>query len=339
MKPAGTSKRRARVNPRETVIAPTQNAKAALGLLSPGDSISMITKGQFSLLDLIFAVLDQTGPAHVIFSTWTMGIRDAERAAQLLEDGRITSLRFLVDRSFPTRQPDYARRVEALFGAGAFVLSRVHAKFAVILPPTGLAVTIRSSMNLNANERWEQADVDVDAGLAAFYAGLVEELGGAVPAGLDTSEAAIQAGLDGWTRSDLRASVAPPVSPMVVTRTMAADAGAEAADGATEDRDVAYWRTSLRDIESWLAGSLEDRSWTATAQLAAKRNEAHRELGMALAAIDQRAAEMAARELAEREPEAVFSAVLETARELPPDLRDRLLAALAHEPSLRVVAG
>ena len=59
-------------------------------------------------------------------------------------------------------------------------------------------------MNLNRNTRWEQADIDVDAGLCAFYAGLVDELGSRLPDGLDASEHAIEQSMSGDWPSRLR---------------------------------------------------------------------------------------------------------------------------------------
>ena len=139
--------------------APVQTAADTIGILEHGVSMLGITKGQFSLLALIRAILDQTGPADLILSTWTFGIRDAEMAAWLLEAKTIRSLRFLVDRSFQGRSPRYLARLRELFGPECIVLSRVHAKFCTIRNDAwDLAVT--SSMNLNDNPRWEHFTID-----------------------------------------------------------------------------------------------------------------------------------------------------------------------------------
>lgn len=294
-------------------MAPVERASLALGALRPGDSVSMITKGQFSMLDLLMAVIEQTGPAHVVISTWTMGIRDAERAEDLLRRRSILSLRMLVDRSFPTRQPKYAAQVLARFGPDAFVLSRVHAKFAVVLG-ADLSVCVRGSMNLNTNPRWEQADVDVDAGLCAFYAGLVTDLGGVVPAGLDATEAAVQAGLDRCGDSSLR--IAPPVNavPVDAAQSMGAMALAHAPLARTD-----YWTDTLGEITSYIAGAVEDRSWTAVAQLTAKRNEIMREL-------EARAAVAASDAFADADEAALEIALVDALCALPEQQRASVLA-------------
>lgn len=91
-------------------------ARDVVALLEPGCGVTAVTAGQWSMIDAIQALLDFTGPSAITISTWTMGIRDAERAAWLMECGRIKSLRLLVDRSFPVRQPAYAKRIQERFG-------------------------------------------------------------------------------------------------------------------------------------------------------------------------------------------------------------------------------
>ena len=74
-----------------------QTAAEAVGELYPGCAIFGITKGQFSLIELISTVLDQTGPAEVFLSTWTAAGSDLTEAHQLLESGKMLSFRCLVD--------------------------------------------------------------------------------------------------------------------------------------------------------------------------------------------------------------------------------------------------
>lgn len=154
--------------PRAVIEAPFQSAAACIGRLDIGCRLTGVTCGQFSLLDLIAAVLEQTGPADVTVSTWTTGIRDVVRAAWLLESGSIRSFALLTDRSFPQRQPAYCRALVDRFGEGAIRSTRTHAKFAVIRNDVW-SICIRSSMNLNTNPRFEQFDLDDDAALCAFF--------------------------------------------------------------------------------------------------------------------------------------------------------------------------
>ena len=167
---------------RREVRCPFETAREAIAPLRKGDRLTGMTKGQFSLLDLIRAILEVTGPADLTLSTWTLGIRDAENAAALTKRGTIRSLRLLTDRSFPTRQPRYCAYVLDAFGDASIRVTNTHAKFAIIRND-GWSVVVRSSMNLNRNPRFEQFDLDEDEALADFFDAHVSEMEDLMPEG------------------------------------------------------------------------------------------------------------------------------------------------------------
>lgn len=173
----------AKPRPAHVIEVMAAEAAEAVKDLTPGARIVGLTAGQFSLLDIIRAVLEVTGPADVTLSTWTAGIRDAETAGWLLGSGALRSLRILTDRSFPTRQPQYCRRLVELFGEQAIVVTRTHAKFATVRNDAW-SVAIRSSMNLNKNKRWEQFDIDDDPAVADLFDGFADRVAAASRPGL-----------------------------------------------------------------------------------------------------------------------------------------------------------
>ena len=150
-------------------------AAAAIGTLTPGCELYGLTKGQFSLVDVVVALLAQTGPANVVVSSWTAAGSDISFANQLLTDGRICSLRFIMDYSFQTRQPAYCAALLERFGAGAIRATKTHAKF-VLITNEKWNISVRTSMNLNENRRMENFEISDDAGLMAYLMGFVEEV-------------------------------------------------------------------------------------------------------------------------------------------------------------------
>lgn len=197
-----------RPRPARLSASPFGNAAAALGKLSPGCRVVGLTKGQFSLIDLICAVLAQAGAADVMVSTWTPGKAEMESVANLLDSHHITRFRLLVDRSFVTRHPEYVACIHSVLGAEAIRQTRTHAKFALIAARSAMGadadhdyrITIRTSMNFNRNPRFEQFDLDDDADIYAFFDAAVEELYERVPAGLDANRSEIERG---YSRSTL----------------------------------------------------------------------------------------------------------------------------------------
>ena len=150
-------------------------AAEAVGTLSPGCEVFGLTKGQFSLIDLIEHGLNTTGPADVLIAAWTVGGADLELAWRFLSDGRIRSLRFIVDHSFVKLQPHYCAALRERFGDDAIRLTTNHAKFVVVHNETW-HLAIRSSMNLNENSRLETWEISDDQALADYLLEVCESL-------------------------------------------------------------------------------------------------------------------------------------------------------------------
>lgn len=158
---------------RRTLSAAT--AAEAIGPLDRGCEIFGLSKGQFSLVDIICHCLKFSGPADVVLSTWTAAGADLEFAYQLLRDNAITKLRFVVDFSFPTRQPEYCAALREKFGDDCVRVTKTHAKF-VVIRGGGWNLVIRSSMNLNENRRLESFEISDCEAMADYLAAMVDEL-------------------------------------------------------------------------------------------------------------------------------------------------------------------
>lgn len=165
--------------PRKRRIAfnETEQAAQAIGDLDPGCEIFGLTKGQFSISDVIQHCLTQTGPATVDIATWTAALGDIKRAENLLKDGRITRIRFVVDPSFKSRKPEFCKALIDTFGDGCIRTVNSHAKFAIIRNERW-NLAIRTSMNLNPNPRLENFEISDDVALASFFSGIVDQVFG-----------------------------------------------------------------------------------------------------------------------------------------------------------------
>jgi len=155
--------------PRKRTIreARTGPASDAIGSLTPGIETYILTHGQFSLIDALVYLGHQTGPCDLTVSVWTAGDQDLQHLAALLGSGQFRNVRFLVDRSFITRQPDYCARLRSLFGDGCIRTARTHAKFCTVRNERW-TLAVRTSMNLNFNPRLESIEISDDAELCEF---------------------------------------------------------------------------------------------------------------------------------------------------------------------------
>jgi len=151
------------------------SASQAIGRIEKNSDTFILTYGQFSLIDGLMAILDQTGPAHVNINTWTAAHADLTRSAELLETAEILSFRMIVDRSFKTRQPAYHAHMARLFGANSIRAIRTHAKFMTIRNDYW-DIVVRTSMNLNSNPRLENIEVSENKEFAEFFESIVNDV-------------------------------------------------------------------------------------------------------------------------------------------------------------------
>lgn len=142
----------------------------AIGTIEPGCELFILTHGQFSLIDAIVYISTQIGPCKLSISTWTAGTEDLQQMASLLAAGQFTACRWLVDRSFISRQPAYCERLRELFGDDVIRTTRSHAKF-VTLRNDAFSLAVSTSMNLNSAERMEHIEISDNAKLADYMDG------------------------------------------------------------------------------------------------------------------------------------------------------------------------
>jgi hypothetical protein len=151
------------------------SAAEAIGPITAGIELYGLTAGQFSLIDLIEHCLSFTGPCSAVISTWTAANTDIGFAYKLMSCGLLSSLRFLVDFSFPSRQPAYCAALREVFGDHCIRISKNHAKF-VLLRNDSWNIVVRTSMNLNENRRLENFEISDDERLADFLEAVIDEI-------------------------------------------------------------------------------------------------------------------------------------------------------------------
>ncbi len=151
------------------------SAKIAIGKIEKNQDVFILTFGQFSLIDALVEILGQTGPAHVIISTWTAAHAHLDRSAELMETTDILSLKMIIDRSFKTRQPKYYAHMIDLFGLESIRSINTHAKFLVIKNDKW-DIVVRTSMNLNGNPRLENLEISDNKEFADFFQAIADDV-------------------------------------------------------------------------------------------------------------------------------------------------------------------
>lgn len=168
------------------IFAPRANAVEVISGVEPGASVCVVTLGEkFSLGDLLDAALDVTGPAEVSISSWCIALKQIGALKMMVDSGRITRLRLLLDRSFKSRQPKYADQLERSL-AGRYRTGHIHAKWLAIVGASD-ALAVRSSASLNQNPRTEVFDITRDIEFSLWLAGLTDVIWDEAVEGFKTS--------------------------------------------------------------------------------------------------------------------------------------------------------
>lgn len=161
-----------------------QNAVDAVKDLDHELELFGFTKGQFSLLDLMKAVLTHTGPADVSLSTWTASRVEALELTAMKAAGTIRTMRWLVDLTFVRRDPEAAHAIRQAFGVEAIRVANVHSKFC-LFKNDDWRLVLRGSFNLNMNPRTEDFTIAHDPELFAFIETMLAKVWAHQPGGLD----------------------------------------------------------------------------------------------------------------------------------------------------------
>ena len=176
--PRAVAKKKAyKVKKRRRKIQPYCTDSAALhcGDITPGCDIFGLSNGSFSSVDIIDWVLGATGPADVVIATWTAAAGNLTRAESFLRNGKIKSLRFLIDGSFVSRKPEYCSEMVQLFGNDCIRTVGIHAKF-VLVKNDLWNIVMNTSMNLTQNKRVEDYRITDDADMMAYMMEVVDDI-------------------------------------------------------------------------------------------------------------------------------------------------------------------
>ena len=158
-----------------------QFAAAALQGLDAGRVFGF--SAGFSLAALINAALDRTGPADIEITTWSSD----EKNLQIVKDHpSARSVRIIVGSGFHSQEPERCRSAAALVQPENFRIAQTHAKI-VTIRNAEHAITIRGSMNLTANPRAENFDVEDSAPVADFFAAHAADIFHKLPLGAFTN--------------------------------------------------------------------------------------------------------------------------------------------------------
>lgn len=158
--------------PRRRAVESFGTAAECIGPVGPGMSVFALTRGQFTMLEALLAVLAGAGPSVVSVWTWSLyGYTDGA-FERLVRDPNITGATLVLDPDSQGRALERCAASlgvwRARFGPESIRGSVAHAKIATVSSASGLRIVLRGSLVLAPKARIDQ--FDVTEGCAAFDA-------------------------------------------------------------------------------------------------------------------------------------------------------------------------
>lgn len=143
---------------RTNVVESFRSAADTIGPIQPGMSLFAVTRGQFSMLDMILHCIDQIGMADISIWTWTIADYEVEAMNGLIARQQIRGARLVIDASADRRNSAMIDHWRSRFGPDSVKICKNHAKIARV-HNAQYRLLLRGSMNLNFNPRFEQLDI------------------------------------------------------------------------------------------------------------------------------------------------------------------------------------
>lgn len=169
---------RRQVKARAVMSTRQQRVRDTLGDFprEPGDIAHVVSAGTWSCHDLIRVLLERTGPAELIMSTWSISEEGWRMLIDLRDEGQITKLTTLLDWRIGHRNPDvtsYAK-TSARDRGDELAITNNHSKVYVLRNELW-AISLISSANLTNNPRIEASVIHEDRAVADWHARWITE--------------------------------------------------------------------------------------------------------------------------------------------------------------------
>jgi hypothetical protein len=155
------------VSPSPSELIPVMlKSPHALGPIIPGMTKHFYSDGAFNLIQLIFYIVGQIGPAHVLLSTYSIADDAIESLRRQVDRGRMLSVRFLIDNRVRSISPKPFAHLAASFPDDYRCLA-LHAKVALVWNDS-MHVTVVGSQNATHNPKLERGIIFTDEEVFRF---------------------------------------------------------------------------------------------------------------------------------------------------------------------------
>ncbi|MDP1621686.1 MAG: hypothetical protein Q8M08_05025 [Bacteroidales bacterium] len=149
-----------------TIGKANEKLHQVFGKVIDGQSVHYASLGDWSTHDLLFFLLEQTGPARVYFTTWAISEYAIRQLYQFIEHGLILELKGIFDYRNGIRKPAELQFLQKI--TTEIKAAKCHAKVTVI-ENDNWGISVVGSANYTRNPRIEAGVLCCDKTVAAFH--------------------------------------------------------------------------------------------------------------------------------------------------------------------------
>ena len=149
-----------------TIGKANEKLHQVFGKVIDGQSVHYASLGDWSTHDLLFFLLEQTGPARVYFTTWAISEYAIRQLYQFIEHGLILELKGIFDYRNGIRKPAELQFLHKI--TTDIKAAKCHAKVTVI-ENDNWGISVVGSANYTRNPRIEAGVLCCDKTVAAFH--------------------------------------------------------------------------------------------------------------------------------------------------------------------------
>ena len=135
-----------------------------IGKIVEGENIHFYSWANFNLVRLILHILEQTGPAHLLMTSYSFSQKSVESLLNKKNKGQLLSVRLLVDNRVKVMSP---KPFQMLSNSFEYKCLSVHAKVALIYNDN-IKISIVTSQNATDNPKLERGTIYTDPEIFNF---------------------------------------------------------------------------------------------------------------------------------------------------------------------------
>ncbi len=144
----------------------------SLGRVEHGSTKHFYSDGAFNLIQLVTYILQQTGPAHVLLTSYSIAEESVQVLHRKVEKGEILDIRFIIDNRVKSMSPKPFDVLARCF-PNCYRCRAIHAKVALIYNEEW-KITVIGSQNATKNPKLERGIIHTDEDVFNFDLNMLE---------------------------------------------------------------------------------------------------------------------------------------------------------------------